>query len=385
MEKTKTKTRFSMSSLITVCFCGIILWGFVISAGNAVSWGKTVIKGALSGELSQSIEMFETRFNSVFSSRPFTLDVYSLTQRLLCKQETRNFEVMKANDGQLYLPGANKESDDSLQAAADSIDALRVVTEEYGGTFLYVQCPYKHVGSAPELTFYSADFTDDSEDALLAMLASKGVDTLDLRYYDECSYAYKTDHHWTVQSCFNSAPIICQMLGINSCESFYSDYANFQKITYDDCFLGSIGIKVGPYFTGKDDFAVYNPTFQTNLTLKHYVKGVLACASSGNFWETFIDQSLIENKEYHNKYNALMYGAYCEAIVENSLSPNDKTALLVSHSYGRGLTPYLSLYFKEMRYLDPQEGRYNENYLKYIKGYKPDYVIVMYNGLIPVS
>ena len=80
-----------------------------------------------------------------------------------------------------------------------------------------------------------------------------------------------------------------------------------------------------------------------------------------------------------------MYGAYYESIIHNYLSPNDNTALLVAHSYGRGLAPYLSLYFSELRYLDPQPGRYNDDYQTYIEEHHPDYVVVMYNEKIPIA
>lgn len=49
------------------------------------------------------------------------------------------------------------------------------------------------------------------------------------------------------------------------------------------------------------------------------------------------------------------------------------------------MTQYLSLSFSEVRYLDPQDGRYNDNYLTYINDYKPDIVIVMYDDFINIE
>ena len=34
----------------------------------------------------------------------------------------------------------------------------------------------------------------------------------------------------------------------------------------------------------------------------------------------------------------------------------------------------------ETRYLDPQEGRYNDSYIDYIDEYQPDVVVMMYTG-----
>lgn len=44
------------------------------------------------------------------------------------------------------------------------------------------------------------------------------------------------------------------------------------------------------------------------------------------------------------------------------------------------MTMYLSSAFSEVYYLDPQEGRYNDSYIAYIKKVKPDIVIMMYTG-----
>lgn len=52
---------------------------------------------------------------------------------------------------------------------------------------------------------------------------------------------------------------------------------------------------------------------------------------------------------------------------------------MIGHSYGRPLVQYLGLGVQELRYLDPQDGRYNENILEYIEKYEPDIVIDMYN------
>lgn len=34
----------------------------------------------------------------------------------------------------------------------------------------------------------------------------------------------------------------------------------------------------------------------------------------------------------------------------------------------------------ETRYLDPQESRYNDSYIEYIREFQPDVVVIMYTG-----
>lgn len=49
-------------------------------------------------------------------------------------------------------------------------------------------------------------------------------------------------------------------------------------------------------------------------------------------------------------------------------------------SYARPMLAFMSLCFKEVRFLDPQEGRYNYSYVEYIDEYDPDIVIMMFPG-----
>lgn len=128
-----------------------------------------------------------------------------------------------------------------------------------------------------------------------------------------------------------------------------------------------------------------SPTFDTDLSFKHYVKGECNKSYAGTFEDAFINEALLDDASYLNKYNAFLHGGYVENIIENRLASNDLKVLFVGHSYGRYLVQYLSLHFAETRYLDPQNGRYNDNYIAYVEDYQPDIVIVMYAGSFNVE
>lgn len=81
--------------------------------------------------------------------------------------------------------------------------------------------------------------------------------------------------------------------------------------------------------------------------------------------------------EYNNKYNAFSNQGSVENRFINHSSLNDKKVLLISHSYGRPLSMYLSLCFGELRNIDLQEGRFTGDICAYIEEYNPDLVIVM--------
>ena len=201
---------------------------------------------------------------------------------------------------------------------------------------------------------------------------------------------YNTDHHWTVGSALNAARIIAgeidRIYGI--APGNYEEYGNidnYDPLTYESCFLGSIGIKVGPYFGGKDPYTVYVPKFETDLDFRYYKDNELISEYSGDFLETFIDQGILEDESYYNKYDANLHGAYVESVITNHLAETECKGLLITHSYGRPMAQYMSLGFSELRYLDPQKGRYNENLLEYIREYKPEVVIYMYDDIVNVG
>lgn len=379
------KTRHDL--LTVLCFSIILLLGFGFVLFKIYATRAEVHPNG--DTIEERISSIESGFNSLFSSNSVSLDLFSLIQRLLLKHETRSFEVLRANDDQLYLGSQSWLSEEeTVEDVVAQILLIKEIVEEYGGHFLFCQVPYKTAEIVSELKYYADDSVYSEEDSLCALLKEKNVDVLDLREYYDCSGYYKTDHHWTVVSAFNSSKQIITRLGNEYAFSFSPeliDSANYSLVSYDKSLLGSIGVKVGPFFVGKDDFKVYIPVFDSDIKIMHYNDlGTLDFSHDGSFENAFLDTQLLEDKSYFNKYNSLMYGAWCEAVIDNKMTINDTTALLVCHSYGRAIAPYLSLHFKELRYIDPQNGRFNSGIINYIEKHHPDYIIVAYNDIMAI-
>ena len=381
--------------LLLALFILIIIGGFAFSMYNIEGIVKTGGGAVLSvirrqSSVSSVPTSFENYYNSLYSKQPVSLDIFSLTQRALGKHEARNFEVLKSDDDALYLGGNKDVLDvDKLEKVATQCKAVYDATNEYGGHFIYVQVPFKNVGVVKELADYSSDITEESESYVDNLIRQKGIPVLDLREYEECKEYYRTDHHWTVQSAFNASGIIAneiqRIYGIDLVgHEYYADMNNYESVSYNNSFLGSIGIKVGRFFAGKDDFVIYKPKFDTDITFVHKDKKK-PFEYAGDFWETFVDQKMLEDSSYNNKYDANMHGAYVESIIRNNLAQNNYRGLLVTHSYGRAMAQYMSLDYSELRYLDPQKGRYNDNILEYVREYKPDVVIYMYNNVVNIG
>lgn len=276
------------------------------------------------------------------------------------------------------------DADDETKLVNDAKEILQFA-EESGAKTLYVQRPNKFIEGKDKLPYGLTVEYNDEYDFWCKNLANAGYSTLDLRESmgDNLKF-YKTDHHWTVESSFYAAKDIVEklnengLLGSDYRESNY-DIDNFEIEHYAKAFLGSEGVKTGKYYVGKDDFDILIPKKKETYAYQHYVDGKKQTDKVGSFKECFVDEKLLKDKDYNNKYNACIYGGYVENIIHNNNSKGKKL-LLISDSFARPMVPYLAASFSEIRYLDPQEGRYNDSYIEYIKEYQPDIVVLMYTG-----
>lgn len=333
-----------------------------------------------------AVTSFSTGFNSVLTNSRTWINGYGALQRLLGKHEAKQFEVVRDKNDFLYLQTA-KQSESETEGAINDIIRISEKTEEVGGNFLFVQCPYKNFTYEESLKGYGEDFTEYNNDEIVSGLEQADIPILDLRKSNFNWTFYRTDHHWTCESAMEANKEMIDEINLRYNRGLDADYlvrdtGNYQRKTYENSLLGSVGVKVGKYYVGMEDINIYTPMFATSLNYRSYANGELLREREGDFNYTFIDWSVLDDANYYNKYNAFLYGGWNENIIINDNSENDLKCLLISHSYGRPLTQYLSLCFKETRYLDPQKGRFEDNYLEYIEEYTPDIVIVMYDAEI---
>ena len=147
-------------------------------------------------------------------------------------------------------------------------------------------------------------------------------------------------------------------------------------INKEKSFLGSIGKRIGKYYSGVDDFEYILPKFETNLVVK---KGEQETA--GNFEDTVIVKELIEDKDIKSNRYACYFGRdYSEIIIKNKSINTDNKMLIIQDSYGLVFSAMMSLRTSEVRVIDLRHFKQNE--IEYINNYNPDIVIIMYNPSI---
>ena len=370
--------------MIAIIFLGI-MYGICFShlkthVSDFLNVAKATIKeGITLSNIEKARDLYEEKDEALYTQQEIWIEGYGLVQRTLGKREINNFELLKDGSGQLNMTLTKSNID---KEAVAQVEKLNRYCEGKEISFLFVQLPYKNYDNIKELQNYGDDSTEEDFDWFVEKVKTKGISCLDLREDEKTKQYYRTDHHWTVEASFYAAKDIAdRMTGLigQVIDMEVYEGEKYETEIYKEAFLGSYGIKVGKYYAGEDDFSLLIPNFPTRLKYEHRIDGELILAKSGDFEESFIDKELLENKGYHNKYNALLHGGYVENIIYNELAKNETKVLVIGHSYGRPLVQYLGLGVQELRYLDPQDGRYNENILEYIEKYEPDIVIDMYN------
>lgn len=343
-----------------------------------------------------NVEVMGQEIGQLYSSTDYArkkwINIYGLSQRLLGKDIIDDFSLYRTSYGKIISPRAYVEQD-KADNAVNNIEVLYRYLEQQNIPVYYITSLLP-ISDNEKLPVGMGDYSHENADMLLNALNEIRIPVIDLRTSSkiceipENTRFYKTDHHWRLETCYAAYVEIIERLekdlGWNlSNDGMFISSENYNKLVKENCFLGSYGVKMGEWYIGKDDFVCLIPKWETDFSFEAY--GSVAAYGTddmimkkeGDFTSALMDMGRVEDDDYYNKFFAFSNGYNIENRVINNMAKNDYKLLLISHSYGRPLTQYLSLSFKEVRNLDPQEGRYNKNYLEYIDEFKPDLVLVL--------
>lgn len=373
---------------MAVIFLFILSFFFIMNFNSVYPLVKNEVMAIILSEYRDDLlspQDIENAYNENFYGKLDFVDINGVVHKAMVQKLVNG--AIKAENGKLFLDDDKNFVFDRKKEAVNVENAKRILeaADDIGATTLYVQRPHKFIDTKDKLPYGMNIEFNKQYDFWCENIKNSGENIIDLRRTISSDLDfYVTDHHWTVESSFYAAKSIIEKLNLIDPtlyldESLY-DERNYSIVKYKDSFLGSEGVKTGKYYVGKDDFNILIPGFSTNLEYKHYINNEITLSKNGDFTNTFIDNSILENDDYYNKYNACLYGGYVENIVKNHNCKNSKKVLLISDSFARPMTMYLSMAFEEIHYLDPQEGRYNGSYINYIEEYRPDIVIMMYTG-----
>lgn len=323
----------------------------------------------------------ESIINENIAFKKTFIDYYGLIQKVLQKHYIEDSndntrDIIKTKDNMLTFI----QKEQNMEEKALKIVDFNSFLAENDIPFYYIQAPYK-VRKEEDLPIGVKDYANDNANRLLKTLNEEKVNCIDLRKYlenmDIKEEYFVTDHHWHIKTAFKMANEITKILNEQNefkIKSFYSDIKNYNVITQENNYLGSIGKRIGKYYAGVEDFTYILPNFETNLSVHK-----LEETREGTFEETVIEKELINSKDItDNRYACYFGGDFPEIIVKNNKEEvTNKKILVIQDSYGLPFSSFLSLRVKELRILDLRHFEGNEK--EYINQYNPDIVLMIYN------
>lgn len=390
--KNYTKEKITAYLFLIVIFgmlFGMMTGGLKVAGTFLYNYRTTVAPGTPVVErLSGAIKSAEYAVSEGCFLRQHYVEAYGLAMKGLNKHSVTDFNygsIYKTRDNQITFAVPEKWVDDAAYQTELLCSALRQEKID----FLYVQLPFKiaptEYGGQRELPPYVHDYSNENADEFCRQICGAGVDCFDLRkpFWEsgrsQNELFFDTDHHWTIGAAFMATGMICDFinekydLGI---ENIYQE-ENFKKTLYPDYFIGSMGRRVGRIYGGIDDFTLYTPDFDTNITL-HEIAGVNDTVTEGTFEEAVLDWKYMEDEDPTSNRYAVYHGDCEELKFINHKIDNGKKILIIKDSFGIPIYSFLSLGVSEVRAIDLR--LFSKDVVAYAKKYDPDLVILMYNA-----
>jgi hypothetical protein len=297
--------------------------------------------------------------------------------------------IIKTDSNSLIFPIEKVYSSD-MKEVISAIKELEIESEENGAKFLYCVAPNKEMYQrAPENI---ENYSKENYILFLSEISEANIPVLDFseelnKHQKEFELFYRTDHHWTVRSGFIATNALLNEL--NQRYGFMydvqkTDINNYDITCYQNWFLGSQGKKVGYGFTMMaDDFELITPRFYSNLIEEQPFKDQLRY---GDFTDTVIYSQNLKKDYYHiDTYVTYSGGDYRLQIVRNLMNPGGKKVLLIRDSFACVVAPFFALQTGELHICDVRKSNAyvgeKLNMKEYIKSVKPDYVLILYNGV----
>lgn len=321
------------------------------------------------------------------------LDLNSIKCNLLnTRTVKKDNETIVLSDSGSLVTVHDVMSDEVISSAVSCIDELYQVSSENDADFLYVATPHKSsIVPIPEIFDNYAMY---NHQRFIQLMSSANIPVFDLaeKIADDNNLGesafFRTDHHWKPHVGFWASSNICEELSSRYDFEYNKEMTNmdnFNTETYKDIFWGSYGRTVGHYFAdgGAEDIDLITPKFETSFTEEQPYKSLVR---TGAFEDILIYRGHLAQKTglYNsNAYVTYTGGDYRLQIIKNNLNQDGKKILVIRDSFACVVTPFLALNAGELHIADMRDFIPTEtfNLYEYIGEIKPDYVVVIFNGV----
>ena len=375
--------------LLTAAGLTLVLTAFVGGEGKLEGLLKSAVRERDPGAV---LSEAESAVNSDLDRDHLFIQLYGGVQRLSGRRVIQDMvagnTVAKLSTGALNfvnLGTAGQVDQEAVGRRAQATAELAAKLEVRGIPYLYIAAPQKIQRGAELLPRGLEESGNATCDAYLAELDRLGVDYLDLRPVFESNGIYsnwffRTDHHWKPEAAFFAWQYLSGELDLRygyETPSILTNPNNWSTRVLDDFFLGSQGKRVGSLYAGVDDFTIYTPKFDTNLT---YTNSDGSFDRSGPFAQSVCFPERVEERDWFNgnPYTYYSGGDYAMATMVNHNNPKGPKVVLLRESFSCALAPFLALSCSELTTIDLRS--FSGDLTETIRALDPDLVITLYTA-----
>ena len=375
--------------LLTAAGLTLVLTAFVGGEGKLEGLLKSAVRERDPGAV---LSEAESAVNSDLDRDHLFIQLYGGVQRLSGRRVIQDMvagnTVAKLSTGALNfvnLGTAGQVDQEAVGRRAQATAELAAKLEVRGIPYLYIAAPQKIQRGAELLPRGLEESGNATCDAYLAELDRLGVDYLDLRPVFESNGIYsnwffRTDHHWKPEAAFFAWQYLSGELDLRygyETPSILTNPNNWSTRVLDDFFLGSQGKRVGSLYAGVDDFTIYTPKFDTNLT---YTNSDGSFDRSGPFAQSVCFPERVEERDWFNgnPYTYYSGGDYAMATMVNHSNPKGPKVVLLRESFSCALAPFLALSCSELTTIDLRH--FSGDLMDTVRELEPDLVLTLYTA-----
>ena len=360
------------------CIVFLILLG-IFSFKNSSIQGPVVLENIKNAfgrsksflEFKNYILDFEKHMGETLLGKYYFIGAYAYIQRVLGKEETDNFWVVRDRKGRLNYANFYPDDVTNVEECARRIRRMKESVADKGTRVFFVNPPALYVRNkqqySPGLPYGDHNFLQDS---FLYQLRRYGIDYIDLRdslaRHDGLEYFYLTDHHWTIETSFAAfTDMVSWMERTYQTDvdrgGYYRDINNYMLKQYPQSSLGSMGRATGANFSGFDDFTVIWPKFDVNTDFTyegHFMETYRPEPKRGTYTRALLAPEFLRTDD---PYMVDLYAFYQGGIkssdkIVNHKNPEGPRILLIRDSFFLPVAVFMAPLFSEIHMFWPSTG-----------------------------
>lgn len=385
------KKFFIKKEVFFICFLSCIVLFFIFNAMDVKEMKKTINEIQLSVVKENNIkksrswnDLVEAILKDKVLDKVNLKEVQGLFHKILGKREFNNFYYIQGKDDMMYYGTLLQGKEDTLKYAKRVRKAVEAANEK-GAKTLFVLVPTKIIyGLSNTKGEFLLNDKNGIQDELLLSMQYYQVPALDLRLAMIESglpieeLFYRTDNVWTTEAAFIAANAIVQAVEKQyednwDTSGYYMDRENYNSVVYKNATAGTFGRGAGVLYTGRDNFTVLYPKFETQMIWENLENNAVL---EGSFEEVLITLDL-EEGIYGNPGNKLYLSrALNRDRIINKNNPDGPKILCLRDAHFSPVASFLAPMCSQIDMVYARRDQNNIDYEKLILEEEYDYLII---------